>query len=61
MYKKFEKLLEQKGITAYQVARDTGLATSTFYNWKAGRYEPKIDKLKTIAEYLGVPVTYFIE
>ena len=29
MYKKFEKLLNVSGKTAYQVAKETGIATAT--------------------------------
>lgn len=61
MYKKFADLLEKNGKTAYQVSMDTGIATSTLTEWKKGTYNPKIDKLQKIADYFGVPVTYFLE
>ena len=61
MYEVFEKLLEQRGVTAYQVSKATGITQSTFSDWKHGRYMPKIDKLCTIANYFDVPVTMFIE
>lgn len=61
LYKKFERLLAEKNVTAYHVAKELGMATSTFANWKAGRYEPKVDKIKKIADYFGVPLTYFYE
>ena len=41
------------------VARNTGVPYSTFTDWKAGRYTPKIDKLEKIANYFNVPVDYF--
>ena len=34
---------------------------TTFTDWKTGRSEPKIDKLKKIAYYFGVPVEFFLE
>lgn len=61
MYEKFEALLNEKGVTAYQIAKATNVPTSVFYDWKAGRYEPKVDKIKKIADYFGVPLTYFYE
>lgn len=61
MYEKFETLLDEKGITAYRVAIDTGISTATLSNWKNGRYEPKTDKLKKIADYFDVPIEYFLE
>lgn len=61
MYERFLQLLTERGVTAYQVAHATGIATSTLTNWKQGTYTPKIDKLMKIAEYFDVPVTYFLE
>lgn len=61
MYEKFEKLLKEHGVTAYQVANSTGIAQSTLTNWKQGKYTPKIDKLCKIANYFGVSVTEFID
>ncbi len=60
MYAKFVDLLEKNGITAYKVAKETGIAQSTLSDWKNGISQPKIDKLKKIADYFGEPVTYFL-
>lgn len=60
MYEKFEKLLEERGVTAYEVSKHTGVTTTTLSAWKQGRYTPKIDKLCRIANYFEVPVTEFI-
>ena len=48
-------------MTVYQVSKDTGISNSTLSDWKAGRSEPKLDKLKKLADYFGVEVTYFLE
>lgn len=56
MYKKYAALRDKKGVTDYEVAKQTGVATSTLTNWKAGRYTPKADKLLKIARYFGVPL-----
>ena len=60
LYEKFEKLLKKKHVTAYQVAKETGIATATLSNWKAGNYTPKADKLKKLADYFGVSVDVFL-
>lgn len=60
MYDVFRQLLEENGKTAYEVAKETGVATSTLTEWKKGTYTPKIDKLIKIANYFNVPVTIFI-
>lgn len=60
-YQKFEKLVKAKGITAYRVAKDLGLAPTVFSDWKSGKSKPKVDKLKKIADYFGVTIEYFLE
>lgn len=61
MYEKYLKLRDEKGITDYRVSQDTGIAKSTFTDWKNGRSAPKIEKLKKIADYFGVTIDYFLE
>lgn len=60
MYENFESLLRERGITAYRVAKDTGIPTATLSDWKNGRSTPKTDKLLKIAEYFGVPLEQLI-
>lgn len=61
MYKKFEKLLAENNVTAYQVAQATGIASATLSAWKSGVYTPKLDKLLKIAEFFDVPLEYFVK
>lgn len=60
MYKRYVELRENKGVTDYKVSLETGIPKSTFSEWKAGRSNPKIEKLKKIADYFGVTVDYFL-
>lgn len=60
-YKRFTELCENHKVSAYRVAKETGITQSTFSDWKKGRYTPKIEKLVAIANYFEVPVTEFIE
>lgn len=60
MYEIFVKLLEKYGVTAYKVSKATGIAGSTFSDWKNGRSTPKQDKLQKIADYFGVTVDYLM-
>ncbi len=57
MYEIFEALLKERGITAYKVAKETGISTATLTDWKKGRSTPKTDKMQKIADYLGVPLS----
>ena len=61
MYEKFAELLEKTNKTAYQVSKDTGIPQSTLSNWKAGRSNPKVDKLKILADYFNVSIEYFLK
>lgn len=61
MYEKFRALIEARGITPYKVAVDCDMSPNTMYDWKAGRSNPKADKLKKLADYFGVTIDYFLE
>lgn len=60
MYEKFELLINERGITAYRVAKDTGLNPTTLSDWKRGISKPKIEKLLVLAKYFDVPLEYFL-
>ena len=61
MYKKFAKLLKKNKLTAYRVAKETNLSPTLFSDWKSGKSNPKVDKLKILADYFGVTIDYFLE
>lgn len=61
MYEKFKDLADERDVSAYRVAKDLGFSQSLFSDWKAGRSKPKQDKIQMIADYFGVPISYFYE
>lgn len=61
MYKKYDELLKKTGKTSSQVSKDTGIAENIFSYWKNGRSQPKVDKLKILADYFGVSIEYFLD
>ena len=61
LYKIYAQLRDERKLSDYQVAKATGIATSTFSSWKAGTYKPKLDKIKKIADYFGVSIEAFLE
>lgn len=61
IYKKFQKLLDDSGVSVYRVSKETGVPQSTLSEWKAGKYEPKLDKIYELAKYFNVPIEYFLE
>ena len=59
-YEVYARMRDARGVTDYRVAKDIGFRTAMFSNWKAGRFAPKLEKLKRIADYFGVSVEVFI-
>lgn len=60
-YEKFIELLEKTNKSAYQVSKDTGIYSTLFSDWKSGKSKPKVDKIKILADYFGVPIEYFLD
>lgn len=48
-----EKVMKQKGITAYKLEKDIGIKQQTFSNWKTGT-KASVEKIIEIINYLGV-------
>ncbi len=61
MYARYAKLRDKKGMTDYRVSQETGISTATLSSWKNGKYTPKYEKLKKLADYFGVTINYFME
>ena len=61
IYEKYAAIRDEKGVTDYQVWKDTGIATATLSDWKNGISKPKTDKLKILADYFDVKIEYFLE
>lgn len=60
MWEIFKYLCESRGVSAYKVSKDTGIPQPTFSEWKKGKYTPKIEKMKIIADYFGVSIDYLM-
>ena len=60
MWDRVEKLMKEKHLKISDLSRGSGVPYSTFTDWKAGRYQPKADKLIKIADFLGVSYPYLI-
>lgn len=61
MYKNYEKLRDERGMTNSQVAKETGIGENTLSQWKSGRSTPKADKLMKIAKLFGVPMEELLQ
>ena len=60
MYEIYERLLQEHGVTNYRISKETGIAQSVLSAWKNGISTPKQDKLKKIADYFGVSISYLL-
>jgi transcriptional regulator with XRE-family HTH domain len=60
MYERYFRLRNSAGYKDSDVARGTGITKSTFSDWKSGRYIPKQDKLKKIADFLQADLNYLM-
>lgn len=60
MYEIFKKLMDERGITAYKVSKDTGISSQTLSAWKKDIYTPKQEKMELIANYFDVSVDYLM-
>lgn len=58
MYERFVQLLQEKGITAYRVSKETGVTQTTLSDWKTGRATPKTATLQKIADYFNVSLDW---
>ena len=51
IYQKYQDIRNARDLNDHQVAVATGLNPSLFYDWKAGRYAPKLDKISKLAAF----------
>ena len=60
MYEKYSQLRDERHLTDYKVSKATGISTVTLTNWKKGKYTPKLDKMKKLADFFGVSLEEFV-
>lgn len=59
-YNNFVKLCKEKGLKPSRAGIEAGIPKQTVSNWKAGR-KPSDTYIAQLADYFGVPVSYFSE
>ena len=59
-YAKYEKIRNEKGMTDFSVAKETGIPPTSIYDWKNGISTPKLDKLIILSDFFGVDLSEFI-
>lgn len=59
-YKKFIELCNENGVTPSYVGNQIGVSKAAVSGWKTGSM-PRDPQLAKIADYFGVPISYFSE
>lgn len=54
MPEKLKELLDKKGVTAYRLAKDTGIGKATISQWLNGVCNPSVEKCLILANYFDV-------
>lgn len=52
--------MKEKNISAYKLAKDTGIHASTISKWKKNGMKLNVSTLVKLANYFGVSVEYFL-
>ena len=64
MYEKYADLLEKKGVTTYQVCKETGISQSAMANFKARSDKGaklSFENVARLASYFDVDIEYFVD
>lgn len=56
----FNNLLNERGLSNYQISKDTGISDSLIGYWRQGKRVPQADNLAKIADYLDCSVDYLL-
>lgn len=54
------ELLEEKNITKYKLAQDTGISKSVLSDYCLGKVQPTADVIITVAKYFDVSCDYLL-
>lgn len=57
---KLVQVLQDRNITAYKLAKETGIHQSTISQWKSGLQKPSLEAAEKVADYLDCSVDYLL-
>ena len=60
-YSKVNQLCRERGISITAFSKEIGLSKGTAPGWKTLSRPPRVATVKKIADYFGVPVSYFLK
>lgn len=59
--KKYTEYRDEKKVSDYRVAAETGIPISTFSDWRSGRSVPGVDKLYRLAKFFETNIEDLLE
>lgn len=59
LYEKIESLCKERNISIAKVEKDCNIGNATIRRWD--KSFPRIDTLKKVADFFGMPIEYFLE
>ena len=57
--KKLKKLMDEKGISNYQLEKELGLGNGAISKWD--KSTPRLQTVVALADFFEVPIGYFLE
>lgn len=62
LHEKIKRLCDKKGVSIYQMCKDTGIKQNTVSNWKdRPDAKPSLSNALELSKYFDVPVNYFMK
>ena len=58
IYSNVKAVCKSKGISVMKLETELGFARSSIYKWN--KHQPVIEKIKKVADYLGVSMEYLL-
>lgn len=59
MYEKIKELCKQNGVSFYALEKELKISSGSVCKWE--KSTPRVETLQKLADYFGVPITYFLE
>ncbi|MFR7606008.1 MAG: helix-turn-helix domain-containing protein [Oscillospiraceae bacterium] len=55
------ELMKEHGISSKKLSDDTKISTGNISDWKSGRSQPSLDKIRILADYFNVSIDYLLD
>lgn len=60
LYRKIDELRKKRGWTVYELAKQSGVASTTIYNWRDRNSSPTLALLDALCATLGITLLEFL-